>query len=171
MLAIGDTAPSLRRAWCLTTLHSCHLQIGFSGRSSTRCWSHLRAPSDKGDTRRSGQTTIRTFRTNIDWDNAESVQGQKAKYSHAYIVRFPALTVTMSAAYSGCSYAMGWYVCERPPYRLFQHDGVIAGFMSSNAIVRDNEDGSWMSATVLANIDASLDIVELVRNILREGAQ
>jgi hypothetical protein len=54
---------------------------------------------------------------------------------------------------------------------LFQHDGVIARFMSSNAIVRDNEDGSWMSATVLANIDASLDIVELVRNILREGAQ
>ena len=83
----------------------------------------------------------------------------------------PAATVTMSAAYSGCSYAMGWYVCERPPYRLFQHDGVIAGFMSSNAIVRDNEDGSWMSATVLANIDASLDIVELVRNILREGAK
>ena len=83
----------------------------------------------------------------------------------------PAAAVTMSAAYSGCSYAMGWYVCERPPYRLFQHDGVIAGFMSSNAIVRDNEDGSWMSATVLANIDASLDIVELVRNILREGAQ
>jgi D-alanyl-D-alanine carboxypeptidase len=83
----------------------------------------------------------------------------------------PAAAVTTSAVYSGCSYAMGWYVCQRPPYRVFQHDGVIAGFMASNAIARHQKDGSWMSATVLANIDASIDIVELVRNILKVGAR
>jgi CubicO group peptidase (beta-lactamase class C family) len=81
-----------------------------------------------------------------------------------------AAPVTTSAAYSGCSYGMGWYVCNRPPYRLFQHDGVISGFMASNGIAQDRRDGTWMSATVLANMDASIDIVELVRNILKAGA-
>jgi CubicO group peptidase (beta-lactamase class C family) len=81
-----------------------------------------------------------------------------------------AAPVTTSAAYSGCSYGMGWYVCNRPPHRLFQHDGVISGFMASNGIAQDRRDGSWMSATALANIDASIDIVELVRNILKAGA-
>jgi CubicO group peptidase (beta-lactamase class C family) len=82
----------------------------------------------------------------------------------------PAAAVTTSAAYSGCSYGMGVYVCKRPSYTFYQHDGVIAGFMASTALGHQ-QDGSWMSATVLANIDASIDIVELVRNILTTGAR
>lgn len=77
----------------------------------------------------------------------------------------PAAPVTDSAAYGGCSYAMGLYVCERDGYRLFQHDGVISGFMASNAIAR-SPDGAWMSATVLANSDATIDIVSLVRSLV-----
>jgi CubicO group peptidase (beta-lactamase class C family) len=82
----------------------------------------------------------------------------------------PAEAVTTSAAYSGCSYAMGWYVCKRAPYTLYQHDGMIAGFMASNGLAQDR-DGSWMSATVLANTDDTIDIVELVRNIIKLGTR
>ena len=75
---------------------------------------------------------------------------------------------TDSKPYHGCLYAMGWYVCERPGYRLHQHDGVISGFMASNAIGRQ-KDGSWMSVTVLANSDATIDIVALARGIVEVG--
>ena len=80
----------------------------------------------------------------------------------------PAAAVTNSEPYRECQYAMGWYVCDKPGYRLHQHDGVISGFMASNAIARQ-QNGSWMSATVLANIDATIDIVELVRSIVEVG--
>jgi hypothetical protein len=46
-----------------------------------------------------------------------------------------------------------------------KHDGVISGFMASNAIGR-TKDGSWMSVTVLANSDATIDIVALARGII-----
>ncbi len=82
----------------------------------------------------------------------------------------PAAPVKESAVYSGCSYAMGWYACDRHTYRLYQHDGVISGFMASNAIAR-RPDNSWVSVTVLANSDATIDIVELVRGIVRVADQ
>src|SRR5262249_44426532 len=81
----------------------------------------------------------------------------------------PAVAVTDSLVYKGCSYGMGWYVCHRAGFDLFQHDGVIAGYMASSAIGWKN--GSWMSATVLADLDATVDIVELVRSIIQIGAQ
>ena len=80
----------------------------------------------------------------------------------------PAVPVKNSGPYRGCNYAMGWYRCERPTYRFYQHDGVISGFMASN-IIGQNANGSWMSVTVLGNTDASVDIVELVRGILEIG--
>ncbi len=80
----------------------------------------------------------------------------------------PAVPVTESALYRGCRYAMGWYACEAPDYRFFQHDGVISGFMASNAIAR-RKDGSWMSATVMGNIDANKDISRLARGLLKIG--
>jgi hypothetical protein len=58
------------------------------------------------------------------------------------------------------SYAMGWYACERPDGWLYQHDGVVSGFMASNAIGRRN-DRSWSEVTVLANKDATVEIVRL----------
>jgi D-alanyl-D-alanine carboxypeptidase len=81
----------------------------------------------------------------------------------------PAVTVTNSLVYQGCSYGMGWYVCPRRGFDLFQHDGIIAGYMASSAIGWQN--GSWMSATVLADLDATVDIVELVRGIIQAGAE
>lgn len=73
-----------------------------------------------------------------------------------------------SGPYRGCMYGMGWYVCERPSYRLYQHDGVISGFMASNAIgLKGN--GLWMSVTVLANSDATVGIVELTRSLIEVG--
>ena len=81
----------------------------------------------------------------------------------------PAVTVTNSLVYTGCSYGMGWYVCRRPGFDLFQHDGVIAGYMASSAI--GWKSGSWMSATVLADLDATVDIVELVRSLIQAGAE
>jgi hypothetical protein len=63
---------------------------------------------------------------------------------------------------------MGWYVCERSGYQLIQHDGVISGFMASNAIGRQSG-GSWMSVTLLGNIDATQDIVALTRSIIEIG--
>jgi CubicO group peptidase (beta-lactamase class C family) len=80
----------------------------------------------------------------------------------------PAAAVTGSAIYRGCKYAMGWYACEGPDYRFYQHDGVISGFMASNAIARQ-KNGSWMSATVMGNIDANKDISTLARSLLRGG--
>ena len=73
-----------------------------------------------------------------------------------------------SGPYRGCMYGMGWYVCERPGYRLHQHDGVISGFMASNAIGL-KKNGLWMSVTVLANSDATVDIVELTRGLIEIG--
>lgn len=80
----------------------------------------------------------------------------------------PAVAVTNSEPYRDCQYAMGWYVCDKPGYRLHQHDGAISGFMASNAIARQ-QGGSWMSVTVLANIDATVDIVALTRSIVELG--
>ena len=80
----------------------------------------------------------------------------------------PVAPGTNSKPYHGCLYAMGWYVCDRQGYRLHQHDGVISGFMASNAIARQ-KDGSWMSVTVLANSDATIDIVTLARGIVEVG--
>lgn len=79
----------------------------------------------------------------------------------------PQVLVTGSERYyRGCMYAMGWNVCDGQNYRLYQHDGVISGFMASNAIGRQS-DGSWVSATVLGNTDATSEIVSLVRNIIQ----
>ena len=80
----------------------------------------------------------------------------------------PVAPGTESKPYHGCLYAMGWYACERQGYRLYQHDGVISGFMASNAIARQ-KDGSWMSVTVLANSDATIDIVTLARGVVEIG--
>jgi hypothetical protein len=63
---------------------------------------------------------------------------------------------------------MGWYVCDESDYRLHQHEGVISGFMASNAIGVE-KDGLWMSVTVLANSDATVDIVELTRSLVEVG--
>jgi D-alanyl-D-alanine carboxypeptidase len=76
--------------------------------------------------------------------------------------------VTKSQVYVGCRYAMGWYACERPHYRLYQHDGVVSGFMASSAMARDIS-GSWIGVTALANSDATIEIVDLVRDIIAIG--
>lgn len=80
----------------------------------------------------------------------------------------PASPVAQSGLYRGCRYAMGWYACDTPDYRFFQHDGVISGFMASNVIGRQ-KNGSWMSATVMGNIDADADISTLARGLLQVG--
>jgi hypothetical protein len=53
-------------------------------------------------------------------------------------------------------------------YRLYQHDGIFSGFRASNAIGR-RSDGSWMSATVLANSDIPVEFVRLVRRMIEIG--
>jgi len=76
--------------------------------------------------------------------------------------------VTKSEVYVGCRYAMGWYACERPDRWLYQHDGVVSGFMASSAIARKNN-GSWIGVTALANSDATIEIVDLVRDVIDIG--
>jgi CubicO group peptidase (beta-lactamase class C family) len=76
--------------------------------------------------------------------------------------------VTKSQVYVGCRYAMGWYACERPHFWLYQHDGVVSGFMASSAMARGNS-GSWIGVTALANSDATIEIVDLVRDIIAIG--
>jgi CubicO group peptidase (beta-lactamase class C family) len=73
-----------------------------------------------------------------------------------------------SQVYVGCRYAMGWYACERPNQWLYQHDGVVSGFMASSAIARE-DNRSWMAVTGLANSDATIEIVDLVRDIIAIG--
>jgi len=51
----------------------------------------------------------------------------------------PVAPGTESKPYHGCLYAIGWYACDRQDYRLYQHDGVISGFMASNAIARQKD--------------------------------
>jgi CubicO group peptidase (beta-lactamase class C family) len=101
--------------------------------------------------------------------NAALVSGKVLSKDSLHTMFAPAVAVTESLVYQGCSYGMGWYVCRRPSFDLFQHDGVIAGYMASNAIAWKN--GSWMSATVLADLDATVDIVELVRSLIEAGAE
>jgi D-alanyl-D-alanine carboxypeptidase len=76
--------------------------------------------------------------------------------------------VTSAGPYKGWRYAMGWYVLDMRDYRLYQHDGIFSGFRASNAIGRKS-DGSWMSATVLADIDLPVDFVRLVRRMIEIG--
>jgi D-alanyl-D-alanine carboxypeptidase len=76
--------------------------------------------------------------------------------------------ITNSQVYVGCRYAMGWYACELPDRWLYQHDGVVSGFMASSAITRKNT-GSWIGVTALANSDATIEIVDLVRDIIEIG--
>jgi hypothetical protein len=80
----------------------------------------------------------------------------------------PAAAITKSQKYAGCSYGMGWYTCDRPQHRLYQHDGVVSGFMASSAIARESN-GSWIGVTALANSDATIEIVDLVRDIIEIG--
>jgi hypothetical protein len=70
------------------------------------------------------------------------------------------------SAQRGFILAMGWYACERPDGWLYQHDGVVSGFMASNAIARRNDE-SWSEVTVLANKDATVEIVRLVRDVVQ----
>jgi hypothetical protein len=60
----------------------------------------------------------------------------------------------------GCRYAI-----ERRDVWLYQRDGVVSGFMASSAIARGST-GSWIGATALANSDATIEIVNLVRDII-----
>jgi D-alanyl-D-alanine carboxypeptidase len=101
--------------------------------------------------------------------NAALTTGKVLGTDSVHTMFAPAVAVTDSLVYKGCHYGMGWYVCRRPGFDLFQHDGIIAGYMASNAIGWRN--GSWMSATVLANLDATVDIVESVRSIIQVGAE
>lgn len=101
--------------------------------------------------------------------NAALTTGKVLGKDSVHTMFAPAVAVTDSLVYKGCNYGMGWYVCHRPGFDLFQHDGVIAGYMASNAIGWKN--GSWMSATVLADLDATIDIVELVRSLIQLGAE
>ena len=100
--------------------------------------------------------------------NIALMRGQVLSLPLVRTMLAPAVPVKNSVPYRDCKYAMGWYACERPTYRFYQHDGVISGFMASN-IIGQNANGSWMSVTVLGNTDASVDIVELVREILEIG--
>jgi CubicO group peptidase (beta-lactamase class C family) len=101
--------------------------------------------------------------------NAALTTGKVLGPDSVHTMFAPAVAVTDSLVYNGCSYGMGWYVCRRSGFDLFQHDGVIAGYMASNAVGWKN--GSWMSATVLADLDATVDIVELARSLIQVGAE
>jgi D-alanyl-D-alanine carboxypeptidase len=80
----------------------------------------------------------------------------------------PASPVVSAGPYKGWRYAMGWYVLDMRDYRLYQHDGIFSGFRASNAIGR-RSDGSWMSATFLANSDLPVDFIRLVRRMIEIG--
>jgi hypothetical protein len=100
--------------------------------------------------------------------NIALMEGHVIDPSFVKMMSSPAVAVTKSNLYAGCMYAMGLNVCERPNYRFYQHDGVVSGFMASNAVAREGN-GSWMGVTVLANSDATVQIVRLVRNIIEIG--
>lgn len=67
--------------------------------------------------------------------------------------------------YSGCSYAMGWFVCPVPGLTIYQHDGVIAGFTATNLVAR-KASGEIASVTILTNRDGLSDLSVLARQIL-----
>jgi CubicO group peptidase (beta-lactamase class C family) len=75
----------------------------------------------------------------------------------------PVAFVSQPGNYTGCQYAMGWFVCDRPGLRMVEHDGDISGFRAYNGIAQIA--GSWISVTVLANSDATSDITVLGRQI------
>ncbi len=77
----------------------------------------------------------------------------------------PAAQVS-SGPYSGCAYAMGWFVCNFPAMQVYQHEGKISGFMASNAVAK-SQAGGWASVTTMANTDAAEDIALLTRAILQ----
>jgi CubicO group peptidase (beta-lactamase class C family) len=100
--------------------------------------------------------------------NVALTSGRVLGYPSVRLMTTPVAPVTDSELYRGRSYAMGWYVCERPRYRLIEHGGIISGFMASNVIGRQ-PDGSWMSVSVMGNIDATADVVLLARSIIQAG--
>ena len=122
------------------------------------------AKFNQGDWARGAGDLVSTGGDVARWNTA-LMAGTVLKRDSVELMLRPAALVRKSKLYRGCSYAMGWYVCEKPGYRLHQHDGVIPGFMASNAIARDPR-GSTVSATILANRDATSDIVQLVRSII-----
>ncbi len=123
---------------------------------------------DQGDWPMGAGDMVSTAADMARW-NAALTTGKVLSPDAVHMMFAPAVTVTNSLVYTGCSYGMGWYVCRRPGFDLFQHDGVIAGYMASSAI--GWKSGSWMSATVLADLDATVDIVELVRSLIQAGAE
>jgi D-alanyl-D-alanine carboxypeptidase len=122
---------------------------------------------DQGSWPKGAGDAISTVADMARWNNA-LMAGDIINESSLQIMFAPAAPVANSDLYRGCKYGMGWYVCDMPGHRLHQHDGVISGFMASNAIDRQ-ENGSWMGITVLANTDATTDIVALIRSIIRVG--
>lgn len=77
----------------------------------------------------------------------------------------PAAPVSTPGNYTGCAYAMGWFICQLPGgMRRLEHDGEISGFRAYNGIVQAGS--SWASVTVLVNSDAAADIAVFGRNIL-----
>lgn len=71
---------------------------------------------------------------------------------------------TQSATYANCAYAMGWFVCDTPAFRSYEHDGEISGFRAYNAVARQG--ASWMSVTAVVNTDQG-DVLSLGRDIMK----
>lgn len=128
---------------------------------------YLRTPAfDHGDWLLGAGDMIASVEDVGRWHDA-LMAGRVIKPSSIKIMFTPAAppVVTNSQVYLGCRYAMGWYACERADGWLYQHDGVVSGFMASSAIARKH-DGSWSEVTVLANKDATIEIVGLVRDLI-----
>jgi len=122
------------------------------------------AQFDQGDWAKGAGDLVSTAADMGRW-NMALMSGKVLARKWLEIMLKPVAPVTTSELYRGCQYAMGWYVCDRPDYRLYQHDGVISGFMASNAIARDKR-GAVASATILANLDATKEVARLARDII-----
>jgi CubicO group peptidase (beta-lactamase class C family) len=128
----------------------------------------LRSPRfSQGDWPKGAGDIVSTAADMARW-NVALMSGNVINERSVQTMLTPVAPVTSEGLYRGCLYAMGWYVCERSGYQLIQHDGIISGFMASNAIGRQSG-GSWMSVTLLGNIDATQDIVALTRSIIEIG--
>jgi CubicO group peptidase (beta-lactamase class C family) len=127
---------------------------------------YLRTPFfDQGDWLLGAGDMISSIEDMARWHTA-LMAGRVIELSWIEMMSTPAApSVTKSRVYVGCRYAMGCYVCERPDGWLYQHDGVVSGFMASSAVTRKS-DGSWIGVTALANSDATIEIVKLVRDLI-----
>jgi CubicO group peptidase (beta-lactamase class C family) len=64
-------------------------------------------------------------------------------------------------------YGMGWFVEHERGWDRFSHSGYVPGFTSSNTIVRNSRDGTWISVSLLTNADSVPELDKLASDIVR----